>query len=80
MKRKYLIFLMSLACLGPAVADMEFSEVDADRDGFVTAEESAVIPELKGVIADFDQDKDGKLNEEEFTNSMEVLEPSDKGG
>jgi len=77
---KYLIVLLSLGFVMPAVAEIEFSNIDADGDGLITMEEAAVIPELKEVFADFDQDKDGTLNEEEFDKSLEVIEPADKGG
>ncbi|MDH3637689.1 MAG: EF-hand domain-containing protein [Gammaproteobacteria bacterium] len=80
MNRKYLIVLASLAFLSPAVAEMEFGEVDSNNDGFVSAEESVMIPRLRDVIGEFDEDEDGKLSEEEFTDYTDSVEPPDQGG
>jgi Ca2+-binding EF-hand superfamily protein len=61
-------------------AQSEFSEVDTDGDGFITVEESAVMPELETAFGDFDQDNDGKLDEDEYTQYIELANPPDTGG
>lgn len=81
MKSKFLVLMASLALTSVAFAeDMEFVEVDTDKDGFVSMEESMAIVGLEKVFGDFDEDADGKLSEEEFDKYMDTAEPADKGG
>ncbi len=80
MSKEYLALLAAMALTSLAFADIEFADVDADKDGFVSVEESAAIPGLKEAWTDFDEDADGQLNEEEFTNYIDVAEPADRGG
>ncbi|RDE24409.1 EF-hand domain-containing protein [Motiliproteus coralliicola] len=45
----------------------EFTTVDADADGFISAEEAATVPGLSEVFVQSDMDKDGKLSEAEYS-------------
>jgi len=80
MSRKYLAVLAALALLSPAVAEMEFGDVDKNQDGFISAEELTVMPELQQSMTDFDLDEDGQLSEEEFTKYLDAGKPAEKGG
>ncbi len=80
MSKKYLALLTAMAFTSLAFADIEFADVDTDKDGFVSAEELEAIPGLNKTWTDFDEDADGQLNEEEFTNYTDVAEPADRGG
>lgn len=81
MKSKYLVLMAWLALTSLAFADdIEFAEVDTDKDGFVSKEESVAIVGLKKVFANFDADGDDKLSEEEFTNYMDTAEAPKQGG
>jgi EF hand len=43
-----------------------FSQVDTNKDGFVTAEEAVVVPGLAGQLTALDVNADGKISEEEY--------------
>ncbi len=59
---------------GPAVAqdttrtdaDTQFTQLDADRDGFVTKAEVTKLPGVAQRFEKFDLNKDGKLDRAEF--------------
>jgi Ca2+-binding EF-hand superfamily protein len=48
-------------------ADVQFQQLDADADGFVTRPEAARIPGVAERFAKFDTNRDGKLDRAEFT-------------
>lgn len=58
-----------------------FQELDANSDGFISAEEAAVDPALTQDFARRDADADGKLSEDEFLGSeappTEPTEPTE---
>jgi len=80
MLNKSFLVLLFGGIAGSVYAQSEFSELDADSDGFVTVEESAIDPKLEAAFGDFDQDNDGKLNEDEYTQYVELVDPPDSGG
>jgi Ca2+-binding EF-hand superfamily protein len=47
-------------------AELQFTRLDADHDGFVTRADMSKVPELARRLAKFDADRDGKLNRAEF--------------
>jgi Ca2+-binding EF-hand superfamily protein len=48
-------------------ADVQFQQLDADGDGFVTRAEAAQVPGVAERFAKFDANRDGKLDRSEFT-------------
>lgn len=51
---------------GVAFAQASFEELDADADGYVSAEEALASPEVAERFAALDADADGQLSAEEF--------------
>jgi Ca2+-binding EF-hand superfamily protein len=47
-------------------ADVQFQQLDADSDGFVSKAEAAQIPGVAERFAKFDANKDGRLDRSEF--------------
>lgn len=43
-----------------------FSELDANKDGYLTAEEAVVVPGLAGQLTALDVNADGKISKEEY--------------
>jgi EF hand len=43
-----------------------FSQLDANKDGYLTAEETVVVPGLAGQFSTLDTNEDTKLSEEEY--------------
>ena len=43
-----------------------FLEVDKDKSGYITIDESMVVPNLAQDLPRLDKDEDGKLSEEEY--------------
>jgi|GEM_PF-1289140 len=56
-----------------------FSEVDKDKDGYISADESRVVPGLPEYLTPLDQDGDGKLSPKEYED-LRTLAPKEGGG
>lgn len=54
------------ATTGTSLRGLDFSVVDANRDGYVDSKEAAAAPELSGIMSSADKDRDGKLSASEF--------------
>ncbi len=73
--------LTSLAALGcfalPAQAVPAFSEIDRDKDGFISATESTSVPGLLEQMIVLDENADAKLSAEEF--AVMTIIPTEQG-
>lgn len=54
--------------------DAKFKALDADRDGFVTKAEAKRYPDYGKAFDEADQDRDGKLNADEFVKSEAIYQ------
>lgn len=52
--------------LEPPENPPSFSQLDTNKDGFITAEEAVVVPGLAGQLTALDVNADGKISEEEY--------------
>ena len=71
-KASFIIAVASAIVLStaPAVAEeyvQTFEEIDVDGDGYISAKEAEVRPDLSENLQASDTNKDGKLNSAEFS-------------
>lgn len=60
------LFAASGAALAAATTAMPFKSVDADRDGYISAEEAKAIEGLAARFEQADTNRDGKLDRTEY--------------
>lgn len=52
-----------------------FSEVDKNRDGYISVAETKTVPGLQVYLSTLDQNSDGRLNREEY-EGLKILAPN----
>ena len=67
------LLVLNLAAAGEGQMP-EFTEVDADQNGLVNAEEAATVPQLASIFDGADVDKDGMLNPNEYDRAKRHIE------
>ncbi|MGH6635954.1 MAG: EF-hand domain-containing protein [Gammaproteobacteria bacterium] len=81
MNSKPISILTTVAALGwfalPVQAVPDFSEIDKDKDGFISATESIAVPGLSEQMIVLDKNSDGKLSAEEFAVVTRI--PAEQG-
>jgi hyperosmotically inducible periplasmic protein len=69
--------LVALAGAAPAAesgASPDFNKYDTNRDGFVSREEAAKIPDFSGAFDESDDNRDGRLDSAEFLKAQSFHE------
>ena len=71
--------LIAMAGVAPAAESGErvspdFSKYDTNRDGFISREEAAKIPDFSGPFNESDDNRDGRLDSAEFLKAQSLHE------
>jgi hyperosmotically inducible protein len=66
--------LLMLPRVGMAADTPEFSRLDTNRDGFITLDEAAKIPDFSGAFREADDNHDGQLDSAEFLKAQSLHE------
>ncbi len=77
MKTTLTMLATATLLIGAAAAAAEapqFSDVDANKDGYVSREEATKTPEIMKLFATVDANHDNKLSPTEYQNAVQQLQ------
>jgi hypothetical protein len=57
----------------------DFSEVDKDKNGYISPDESVVVPGLSELLSQLDKNADGKVSKDEYAALTVIVTPVKPG-